>query len=498
MPLLKKKSTASVALAALSVAAWLAPLPALGQSADPFGQRQIRDRDGRDAGAIGINDLRGVIDAGEDDSDYRDDPDARRRMDGEDRRGSRISDSEDGTLTRDAENAATEEARRQLLADERRAVREDEDEEEEDPFAPLGIRVGSFLLFPELSAETVYSDNIFLSSSNPQSDWALEFTPLLIVRSDWNRHSLTGAIRGIRSYYERFSTENEETFAAALSGQIDIRRNTNLVVEASYSQSLGDRSDTDFPSDSAERPQERTQDVSLEGNHTFNRLTLTLRGEIREEEFDDGKRIDGSIINNGDRDFTERRLTGRVAYEFQPGVAAFAEASTNERNFAERIDDGGTISGSSGYDVQGGLSFQLTDKLTGEVSAGYALQTPDDPTLDDVDGLIFNAALEWLATGLTTVRFDASSTVAETTLTGSAGSIVRAAELSVEHRPRRNIVLGASVEFEREEFSGSGGEDDEWRYGLTGEYIFTRSIAATLAYEHLKSTTSQRRYQAAA
>jgi len=482
LPHLKKKLIASVAFPALFAAVWFAPLTALGQSASPFGRSQFLNRldtQGRDAGAIDINGLRGGYET-DDEISREDGRDTGRRAFRQDGQGSPVTGSQNDTLISDVENAVFDQA----------PLRERADEEEEDPFAPLGIRVGSFLFYPELFAETVYSDNIFLSSANPRSDWAIEFTPLLLVRSDWNRHSLTGTIGGVRSYYERFETENEETFLATLSGQIDIRRDTNLVVGASYSQKLGDRSDTDFPSGSFERPQERFRDVSLEGNHTFNRVQLTLRGEISSEDYEDGRRIDGTIINNDDRDFTERRLTGRAGYEFQPGVAAFVEASTNERKFDERIDDNGTLNGSSGYDIQGGLSFQLTQTLTGEVSAGYALQTSDDPALDDVDGLIFNAGLEWLATGLTTLRFDAASTVAETTLTGSAGSIVRSAELSVEHRPRRNIVLGASVGFEREEFSGSGGEDDEWLLGVTGEYIFTRSVAMTLAYGHLMSTSS--------
>jgi len=476
---LNKKSLVLVAFAAQAAVTWLAPLPALGQTSGLFGRSQTIDSLGRNVTGTQNHGLRGGFEPGEEISRL-DDEDTDRRRREEDGQISGNSQGEDAILLPDAENTAIQATRR----------RERSDEAEEDPFAPLGIRAGSFLLFPELSTESVYSDNIFLSSSNREDDWALEFTPRLTARSDWSRHSLIGTISAVRSYYERFESENEETFSAAVTGQIDIRRNTNLVMQASYSQNLGDRSDTDFPSDSSERSQERNHGLSLEGNHTFNRVTLTLRGEISDEDFEDGVRNDGTIINNDDRDFTERRLTGRAGYEFQPGVTAFVEASTNERNFAERIDDNGTINGSSGYDVQGGLSFQLTGKLTGEASAGYALQTPDDAALSDVDGLIFNAGLEWQASGLTTLRFDASSTVAETTQTGSAGSVVRAAEVSIEHRPRRNIVLGARVEFEREEFSGSSGEDDEWRFGLTGEYNFTRSIAMTLAYEHLKSTSS--------
>ena len=307
---------------------------------------------------------------------------------------------------------------------------------EEDPYAALGVRLGSFLFFPELSVESVYDDNLFLSPSAREGDWALVLTPSLRVQSAWSRHSLTGTLNGVRSYHDRFSSENDETFSAGVAGRLDIRRNTNLVAEANYSQSLEDRSSSDFPSGTAGRAETRNQDVSLEGNHSFNRVTLTLRGNLFEEDFDDGTSEDGSVINNDDRDFTERRVTARVSYEFQPGVAGFLEASVNERNFAESVDDDGTRNGSSGRDMQGGLSFQLTGKLTGEISAGYALQTPDDATLSDIDGLIFNAGLEWQATGLTTLRLDASSQVDETTQAGSAGSIVRGAAVSLEHRPQ--------------------------------------------------------------
>ncbi|MFQ5626013.1 MAG: outer membrane beta-barrel protein, partial [Methyloligellaceae bacterium] len=94
------------------------------------------------------------------------------------------------------------------------------------------------------------------------------------------------------------------------------------------------------------------------------------------------------------------------------------------------------------------------------------------------------------ATGLTTVRFDAASEVAETTLVGSAGSIVRSAALSLEHRPRRHIILGASLEYEEEKFSGSGGVDEDLEFGLTGEYLFTPSAALIAAYSYQDSTSS--------
>ncbi|MEM8743801.1 MAG: outer membrane beta-barrel protein [Pseudomonadota bacterium] len=362
--------------------------------------------------------------------------------------------------------------------------------DEVDPFAPLGIRLGSFLLFPELGAERVYDDNVFLSATNPQGDWRYELTPSLEIQSDWSRHSLIGTVSAVRSYYDNLSGENDKDFAAELTGRLDIRSTTNLVGSVSYAEEPEDRSSSDFPLDAADRALTRTKAASLEGNHTLNRVTLTLRGELESEDFDDATANDGSTINNDDRDYTERRITGRAAYEFQPGVAAFVEASANERDFVETTDDNGLLNGSSGYDVQAGLSFLLSGKLTGEASIGYAVQTPEETSQVDVSGVIFNAGLEWQATGLTTFRLDASSEVDETTDAGSAGSLIRSVELSVEHRPRRNILVGASVEYENEKFAGTNDEEEEWLFGVNGEYIFTPSVALTVAYQHANNTSN--------
>lgn len=489
---------AFAALGALALTAGLAPVAALGQWADPFEDRRARDDVEDDDREAALGGLRGRLDP------------EQGRVPGRQSRTRAGQDAGDrnpaaGVIFGEPPDPFREPPdplRDPLTAPdldwvqpERRAAdpndaRQGAEGAEDDPYAALGVRMGSFLLFPELSAESLYDDNLFLSSTNPKGDWALVLTPSLRVQSDWSRHSLTGTVSGVRSYYDRFSTENEKTFSAGFTGRLDIRRSTNLVAAANYSQFLESRSDTDFPSGVTERPMERTRDASLEGNHTFNRVTLTLRGEISQEDYEDGTLIDGSTVNNDDRDFTERRLVGRVAYEFQPGVATFFEGSRNVRDFPQTIDDDGTRNGSSGYDLQGGLSFQLSGKLTGEISAGYTFQTPDDATLSDIDGLILNAALEWQATGLTTVRLNASSDVNETMQAGSAGSIIRSASVSLEHLPRRHITLGASLGYSREEFSGSGNVDEDLELALTGEYNFTRGAALTAAYSHLDSTSS--------
>jgi hypothetical protein len=499
VPGLKKILFVTFTRAALMAAA-LVPMQAWGQSAGSQNQQQLRDQDfdsDRDREDRELDGLRGVLDQDREGEGRRTDRNVRQGRPGPDGlRDTSLPDA-DTTRTQDARRQPAGTLTRNISQSNRQPLDQDgvdttklDENTVEDPYAALGVRVGSFLLFPELSAETVYSDNLFLSSVSPEGDWALELTPSLEIRSDWSRHSLIGTLSGVRSYHDRFPTENDETFSAGIAGQLDIRRTTNLVAEADYIELLEDRSSNDLPTDTLDRPKIRDRNISLEGNHTINRVTLTLRGEIAKEKFGESTLIDGTIENNDDRNFTERRFTGRAAYELRPGVAAFIEASTNERNFEEEVNRNGRLNGSSGYDVQGGMSFELTNTLIGEASAGYAIQKPDDVLIEDFDGLILNSGLEWRVTGLTSMRFNASSRIGDSIDGDSTGSFVREAALSVEHRPHRHILLGASLGYEIETYAGSSQEDEEWVVGLTGEYIFTRSVALTVGYEHLKSTSS--------
>ena len=359
------------------------------------------------------------------------------------------------------------------------------------PYDPLGVRMGSFLLFPEVSIEGLTSDNALLSTTDSRSDHAVVVTPQITARSTWSRHLLEGTVRGIRSYYSEFPVLDDDEFAANLRGRLDISRKTSVEITTDYVDTQEDVDATDAPTGAAERTQTRELSGTAELSHRFNRLTATLRGGIAEEDFDDVRLVSGAIANNDDRDVTERELAGRLSYELRPGVDAFVEGTGNVRDFASPFDDSGIRNGSSGYTVTGGISLELSGKLNGEIGAGFARQTPDEQSLEDISGLILNAALEWQASALTTVRFDAETEVAETTQVDSAGSLIRTAVVSVEHAFRQNMIAGMALGYELEEFSGSGVEDEEYTVGLSGEYRLNRAVALIANYQFTKSTSSE-------
>jgi hypothetical protein len=358
------------------------------------------------------------------------------------------------------------------------------------PYAPLGLRWGSFLVFPELIVEWMSSDNANLSSLNARADHAALLAPGVTVRSDWSRHYLEGSISGTRSYYSDLTGINDKELQLNTRGRLDFSRDTNLEATLFYLHTLEGIAENDTPDGAIERTPLNAAGGTLQLTHRTSPVTTTILAGITNQDFDDVALVNGTIANNDDRDYTEFEMTGRLGYEFVPGADGFVEVSGNNRNYNDKIDDNGRETGSSGFQVLAGVAIDPGGKVSGELSAGYARQSPDESTLDDITAIMFNANLLWRVTGLTTVRFDIETEIAETTEPFSAGSVDRLAIVSVRHAFRRHVIGGASFSYLVEDFSGSTLEDQEFTLGLNGEYLISRYAAVTTNYEHTRSRST--------
>lgn len=357
------------------------------------------------------------------------------------------------------------------------------------PYDPLGVRVGSFLVFPELLLEGLFTDNALQSPDTPRSDTAFALAPALEFRSDWNRHLLEGEVRALTSSYAKFDNQNDESFLSSLRGRIDVTRKTNIETRAAYERTLEELSSEETPTGAAERTPIKAARASVQLSHRFNRLTASLRGAIDDYDYDNVRLINGGIANNNDRDYLQQQLVGRLSHELRPGVAAFVEGTGNVRDYASAFDDNGLRRDSTGYTVVAGITLDF-GKITGELAAGFARQTPEDLRLEDVEGLIFNAALVWQATALTKVSLRANSTIDETTAVDSAASLRRSVELAVEHAFRPHLIAGVALGYEHEDFTQSGQVDQDYIVGVTGEYRLSRAVALVGRYEWAKSTST--------
>ena len=87
---------------------------------------------------------------------------------------------------------------------------------------PLGVRAGSFLIFPKVELGTAYDDNVFATENNEEGDFLFQVLPTVTVQSDFSRHLLRfSAGRGYRPLCGQTS-ENYIDYFFTGGGRFDV------------------------------------------------------------------------------------------------------------------------------------------------------------------------------------------------------------------------------------------------------------------------------------
>ncbi len=342
---------------------------------------------------------------------------------------------------------------------------------------PLGIRVGSFLLFPKLTLEQSYNDNIYATSDDETDDFITNIRPEVSLESDWTNHALNlaaGLDQGL--YFSNDNADYTDWFTRA-TGRLDVTRDINVEGGAGFKRAHEDPDDPNFGG--GEYPEYYFQtDAFLRYNQQFGRFLATVDGTFARLDYENAK----GGIQNQDRDINIFQGGVRVGYEFQPNYQAFVRASGNRRVYDTTPDDAGRTRDSSGYAVVTGLAVDLTGVLFGDVFVGYREQFYDNSGEDDFSGPTFGLSLGWNVTPLTTITARVEQTVQETTDNNASAYVLTVGSLSVDHELLRNLLLNANGSVGEEDYEGASQTDMIYTAGVGIRYLMNRHLYATLAY----------------
>ncbi|MEO1264174.1 MAG: outer membrane beta-barrel protein, partial [Pseudomonadota bacterium] len=346
------------------------------------------------------------------------------------------------------------------------------------PYTPIGVRAGSFVILPSVEIGSLYDSNVF-EAPDAQSDVAVEIVPTVRIVSNWNVHALELRATGVLSRFRDFDTENQNAYTLEARGRLDITRRTNLEGLVLRDVAQESRSDINAVSGADERADTTRDQYALTLNHRFNRLRLQLRGSHTIEDVSET-----ATDTNEDRNERETEIALRASWEFKPTLFAFAETAVNVRRFEAPSADDGISRDSRGARYRVGVSFGNTDQiLRGEISVGFGTQTPDDSQLDDVSGLLVDANLAWRISGLTTMLFNASTNFDDSTDANVSGVITRNAGVELRHSFRRNIIANAGLGYEHRDFIGPS-QDEAQLTALAGlEYLMNRHVTLFGRYQ---------------
>lgn len=326
---------------------------------------------------------------------------------------------------------------------------------EDDAYAPLGIRAGTFLLRPRLEQGIGWTSNASGAAGGEASTYS-ETTLRLDAESDWSRHR--GSFSADGSYRKSFAGERIDEIDGGVSGRLDFDLAHELAAfaAAGYRVRPESASTPGTVAASVDRPLRHTIDASAGISKDAGPVRLGVTGALIRETFGDAELADGTTVSQRERDSTLATATLRAGYALSPALMPFVEGEIGRRIHDLKRDSSGFARSADRYALRGGVAVDLGEKFSGEVSLGWLTERPDDGRLDPISGLSVAGNLAWSPVRGTVVGLAASTTVEGATAPGDSGSLLYSGTLSARRDLRANLTGEAAAGLDWRDYSGGG------------------------------------------
>ncbi len=330
--------------------------------------------------------------------------------------------------------------------------------EEENPYAPVGMRLGTFLLNPSLETGLTWTSNANYSAARSPALLS-ETTLRLNAVSDWARHSAT--IDAYGTVRKSVSGEKIDEKRAGIDGRLRLDLADDYTALAALGYALGPESASSpvTITGTVGRPlrQTLTGSAGIEKDLGKFRFALTARAE--RDVYGDAELSAGGTLSQKDRNTTLATVALRGGYEISPALTPFVELEVGRRLYDERLDSGGYERSTRRMAARAGLELDLGEKLTGEIAAGWLEERFDDSRLKPISGATVNASLAWSPLRGTIVNLTGTTTVEGATAAGESGSILYSGGVAVQHQLRANLTGNLAFGTAYRDYVGVDGHD---------------------------------------
>jgi hypothetical protein len=350
-------------------------------------------------------------------------------------------------------------------------------------YEPVGIRSGSWMFNPSVTAGTFYDSNVFSSNTTQRSDIAAVIEPTLRARSLWGRHGLDIKLDTQSTVYNQFSSLNQTNASLKGNGWIDITKDTMLLGSfqiAHLNEGVGTLSS---PGNAISPTPYNLMSGDLTLRKEFNRLTTSIGFRTDSYDYGSTRAQDGTVINQDARDGQIYSLHSRIDYAISSTLGWFGGVEGNQRDI--RGTPGHTLD-SQGYRALSGFTIGLSNLVTGEFGAGYVQQRFDDPSIGMIEGPSYRARLTWRPTRLLDVHFNAEQLVTQTSDTSATGVLANAMQLGLDYELRRNIIVSLAGGYENDKFFGQLRKDNVLTSDTRVKYLVNRFAAVSAYYRYTK------------
>lgn len=366
-------------------------------------------------------------------------------------------------------------------------------------YDPLGVRVGDFIIRPEIDESVGYDSNVLGTSP---SKGAFDFDTQGSVRanSDWGRNSLGAAVTVDDRRLTSETLEDRTDWTATLGGTYEIGRDV-LTLAASHFSLHQDPTGIDtqqftVPGQFTTNPIPYTlDDVRASYATTFGRFGLTPAVDFEHLSFSNlklfsingapipgpvGGTVAGVPINQSyrDRDILEGSVTGR--YEFAPlRNAVLVVRDVNTDYNSSQASDFGPARSSNAVEVLAGLDYVADAVWRYRALVGYEVRDFNSPLYKSHSAPIVEANVIWQPSGLTTVTAKLLRTIEDASDENVSGYDYTSAKLSVDHEYARNILLSGYLAAQRADYLQTTNNETYYGVGAGVTWLVNRHVRLT-------------------
>ncbi|MBW6531643.1 outer membrane beta-barrel protein [Sphingomonas sp. RRHST34] len=318
-------------------------------------------------------------------------------------------------------------------------------ERQKPELAPVGLPLGSFRLYPDVSAGIGLTTNVVGASANPRSDTFAVVTPQLTLRSDWGRHELRGVVNYTGVRYRWTSPRDEDGFLAELSGRLDVYGDSQVSGAASYRRTYESQQEANFPVNGAGSVAVDQARGMLRAAVVTNRLRWTFSGDFNSFRYNDTVSTTGTRLDLSFRDRDVYRGTVRAEYQLSPDNSIFAQGTYRRTDYVTTnpLDD----RTSSEWRGGAGAIADVSELLRVAGGVGYFRRTYASPVFVPIGGIAIDLRADYYLSPLTTISAVASRQPEEAAIRGSPGYIASRTGVRVNHELLRNLVPYVGLDY---------------------------------------------------
>jgi len=357
----------------------------------------------------------------------------------------------------------------------------------------LGIRLGSFLLYPTMSTSAAFDSNVFARSVARQSDASVTVVPALTLRRTAPGQELSLDANARLRRYATLISQDDEQYRVDAAGRFQVGDGATIVSgHAAWSSETATRGTFENGLQTGDPLKKETVNGEFSVQHRFNRLTARIGASGQRFVFDDVRLAGGSVLDQSYRNGVQFGSSVGLSYQLGPRVSAQVQGSIQKFDY----DDPNLITSrdATGYSMTAGGSYEVTRLFYFDFGVGFRKHNFKNVLFSDSSGLALQSSLRWYPSPLLSVRFDISQATSTNSSALVAAVEVTSAKLGADYELKRNLTFTIGSELSREDYGRNQGTSTFLSFEARLNWKLNRwlRVAPSASFQSRRGSTSAR------